>query len=308
MLGRAGLNLQIPVYMASGAAGAAFLGQDVQDWTQGKGSVKNTVLHALMVLPAASEVTARFAKARALSTEVAATNRSASQLAEAAKMTRAARTSATQADAPASVMSAIDRNGEELANAVQAAAKGASATSRRSGFVGEGSAVPKDVDQTLQVGLVRDRIAEIARRVDNSTDLADGAAMPLSVRRSLELSRVKTDAAQQTLQQGWRTASKSWDAARSAKAVEDVTVDEAARSEIEAQPAPVVAEAAPAEPEVEEAAADLEEPAKPVRANRDINKIASEPVLKSSTTKESTPDDDPEKPKKGGWWQRRGFF
>ncbi|QRI64801.1 ribonuclease E/G [Shinella sp. PSBB067] len=95
-----------------------------------------------------------------------------------------------------------------------------------------------------------------------------------------------------------------------AKAVEDATTDEAARSEIEAQPAPVVAaaEAAPAEPEVAKASADLEEPAKPARANRDISRIASEPVIKSSSTKEAATDEDAEKPKKGGWWQRRGFF
>ena len=95
-----------------------------------------------------------------------------------------------------------------------------------------------------------------------------------------------------------------------AKAAEEPSVDEIAQSAIEAQPVAVVEEAvtAPAEPEVEVAVADLEEPAKPVRANRDISKIASSPVVKSSTVKESTPDDDPDKPKKGGWWQRRGFF
>jgi len=95
-----------------------------------------------------------------------------------------------------------------------------------------------------------------------------------------------------------------------AKAAEEAATDEAARSEIEAQPAPVAVEevATPAEPEVEQASADLEEPAKPVRANRDISKIASEPVVKSTTTKEAAADDEQEKPKKGGWWQRRGFF
>jgi len=97
-----------------------------------------------------------------------------------------------------------------------------------------------------------------------------------------------------------------------AKAAAEAPADEAARSEIEAQPAVAPAEpeaeATPAEPEVETAAADLDEPAKPVRANRDISNIASEPVVKSSTAKESAPGDEPEKPKKGGWWQRRGFF
>jgi ribonuclease E len=95
-----------------------------------------------------------------------------------------------------------------------------------------------------------------------------------------------------------------------AKVVEEVATDEAARSEVEAQPVVVAAveEVAPAEPEVETASAALDEPAKSGRANRDISKIASEPVVKSSTTKEAAPEDDPEKPKKGGWWQRRGFF
>ena len=95
-----------------------------------------------------------------------------------------------------------------------------------------------------------------------------------------------------------------------AKVVEEVATDEAARSEVEAQPVAVAAveEVAPAEPEVEAASAALDEPAKSGRANRDISNIASEPVVKSSTTKEAAPEDDPEKPKKGGWWQRRGFF
>ncbi|MGQ3291511.1 MAG: Rne/Rng family ribonuclease, partial [Shinella sp.] len=98
-----------------------------------------------------------------------------------------------------------------------------------------------------------------------------------------------------------------------AKVVEEVAVDEAARTEIEAQPVAatveaVAEEATPAEPEVVTAAADLEEPAKPARGNRDLSKIASEPVVKSSTAKEAAPEDDADKPKKGGWWQRRGFF
>ena len=94
-----------------------------------------------------------------------------------------------------------------------------------------------------------------------------------------------------------------------AKAAEEAVADEAARSEIEAQPAAAAdGDATPAEPEVEVASADLEEPARPVRGNRDLSKIASEPVVKSSTGKDAAPEDEPEKPKKGGWWQRRGFF
>ncbi|WP_313524140.1 ribonuclease E/G [Shinella sp.] len=95
---------------------------------------------------------------------------------------------------------------------------------------------------------------------------------------------------------------------RAKAAAEEVTTDEAARVEIEAQPAPAVEEATPVELAVEEAAADLEDTAKPVRGNRDINKIASEPVVKSSSTKEDAAEEEADKPKKGGWWQRRGFF
>ncbi|NUS71274.1 MAG: ribonuclease E/G [Ensifer adhaerens] len=80
-----------------------------------------------------------------------------------------------------------------------------------------------------------------------------------------------------------------------------VSVDEVAQAAIEDQPA--VSD--PAVEAVEEAAADLAE-TKPVRANRDLSKIASEPVVTSSATKPE--EEEPGKPKKGGWWQRRGFF
>jgi ribonuclease E len=95
-----------------------------------------------------------------------------------------------------------------------------------------------------------------------------------------------------------------------AAAVEEAPIEEApaatadaeAQAAIEAQPQDVpVAE----EPVVEQAAASLEE-SKPVRANRDIDAIASEPVVKSSTAAQD--GDETPKPKKGGWWQKRGFF
>jgi ribonuclease E len=95
-----------------------------------------------------------------------------------------------------------------------------------------------------------------------------------------------------------------------AAAVEEAPVEEApaatadaeAQAAIEAQPQDVpIAE----EPVVEKAADSLEE-SKPVRANRDIGSIASEPVVKSSAATQD--DGEPRKPKKGGWWQKRGFF
>lgn len=95
---------------------------------------------------------------------------------------------------------------------------------------------------------------------------------------------------------------------RAKASAEEVTTDEAARVDIEAQPAAAVVESTPVEPAVEEAAADLDDTAKPARGNRDINKIASEPVVKSSTAKEAAAEEEADKPKKGGWWQRRGFF
>ncbi len=87
------------------------------------------------------------------------------------------------------------------------------------------------------------------------------------------------------------------------------TADADAQAAVEAKPEAV---AAVEEPAVEKAAADLEDTkldeTKPVRANRNIETIASEPVVKSSTVKKDEGDTDPAKPKKGGWWQKRGFF
>jgi len=81
------------------------------------------------------------------------------------------------------------------------------------------------------------------------------------------------------------------------------TADTDAQAAVEATPAEVEPVA---EPVVEEAAAALDEP-KPARANRDIETIASPPVIKSSAV-EKQDDSEPPKPKKGGWWQKRGFF
>ncbi|MFC3071954.1 Rne/Rng family ribonuclease [Shinella pollutisoli] len=104
-----------------------------------------------------------------------------------------------------------------------------------------------------------------------------------------------------------KRARRSRKAAAEESVAEEVPTDEAVRAEIEAAPVEEVAEI-PAEPAVETAAADLDEPEKPVRGNRDLSRIASEPVVKSSAVKEGEPENEPEKPKRGGWWQRRGFF
>ncbi|WP_349433964.1 ribonuclease E/G [Pararhizobium sp. A13] len=95
-----------------------------------------------------------------------------------------------------------------------------------------------------------------------------------------------------------------------AAAVEEAPVEEApaatadaeVQTAIEAQPQDVVVAE---EPVIEKAAASLDE-TKPVRANRDIDSIASEPVVKSSSATQD--GGEPPKPKKGGWWQKRGFF
>lgn len=67
-----------------------------------------------------------------------------------------------------------------------------------------------------------------------------------------------------------------------------------------------VTDAVVAEEVVPAETAAAPEEARPQRANRDIENIASEPVIKSSTA--ASDDADAGKPKKGGWWQRRGFF
>ncbi|WP_075289117.1 Rne/Rng family ribonuclease [Pararhizobium arenae] len=86
---------------------------------------------------------------------------------------------------------------------------------------------------------------------------------------------------------------------------EAAVIDTAAKAAIEDTPA--APEATPVEPAVEEAAAALEED-KPSRGNRDLNAIASAPVVKSSSPSSTETDGEPPKPKKGGWWQKRGFF
>ncbi|KQV34394.1 MULTISPECIES: ribonuclease E/G [unclassified Rhizobium] len=83
---------------------------------------------------------------------------------------------------------------------------------------------------------------------------------------------------------------------------EAAVVDSAAQAAIEETPA----EETPVEPAVEEAAATLDE--KSSRGNRDLNTIASAPVVRSSAPAEGEGDNEPPKPKKGGWWQKRGFF
>ncbi|KQS74096.1 ribonuclease [Rhizobium sp. Leaf384] len=111
-----------------------------------------------------------------------------------------------------------------------------------------------------------------------------------------------------------------------------VSTDDAAQAAVEATPDAVVSEQAPASEEArtEEASASLgesdeahvavdtagESPSvaepetsddKPARNNRNIETIASEPLVRSSA---ASPDETTEeaKPKKGGWWQKRGFL
>ncbi|SIP98880.1 RNAse E [Rhizobium sp. RU20A] len=78
-----------------------------------------------------------------------------------------------------------------------------------------------------------------------------------------------------------------------------------AEAPVEVAPLAAPASAEPADAVTDETVAEAEE-ARPQRANRDIENIASEPVIKSSTA--GSDDGDAGKPKKGGWWQRRGFF
>ncbi|WP_275790742.1 Rne/Rng family ribonuclease [Pararhizobium gei] len=98
------------------------------------------------------------------------------------------------------------------------------------------------------------------------------------------------------------------DVDQAAVSADTSTADADARSAVESQEEPNavvdVEEPTVEDAAIEEAAADLDE-AKPERTNRNIDMVASEPVVKSST---SSQGDDASKPKKGGWWQKRGFF
>ncbi len=110
------------------------------------------------------------------------------------------------------------------------------------------------------------------------------------------------------------------------------STDEAAQAAVEATPDAVASETAPTSEEAstEEASASLgesdeahvavetpvESPAdapaeasddKPARNNRNIETIASEPLVRSSAASGDEATEET-KPKKGGWWQKRGFL
>ena len=195
-----------------------------------------------------------------------------------------------------------EADGEEGAEASQAQADDTSDRRKRRRRGKRGGRRNRPEDGALEAG------AEEAEDGDGDADEAEEVAA-VAVEEVTEVTVAAEEAPVEAVAE--EPPAKPKRARRSrAKAAEEAATDAAAQSEIEAQPAAAapVEEAAPAEPEVEAAAADIEETAKPARANRDLSKIASEPVVKSSTAKEATPDDEPEKPKKGGWWQRRGFF
>ncbi|WP_432347516.1 Rne/Rng family ribonuclease [Shinella yambaruensis] len=200
-----------------------------------------------------------------------------------------------------------DAEGEEAADAPQAQADDASDQRRKRRRRGKrGGRRNRPEDGSLEAG------AEDAEDADGDADDAEEVTTTEVEVAAVEVAETAAPAEEAPVEAVAEEApAKPKRVRRSrAKAVEEAATDEAARSEVEAQPAAttVAEDAAPVEPEVETASADLEEPAKPARANRDLSKIASEPVVKSSTKKEAAPEEEPEKPKKGGWWQRRGFF
>ena len=76
---------------------------------------------------------------------------------------------------------------------------------------------------------------------------------------------------------------------------------------VETVPQVVAPVAVAAEPAAAAPAPEAAESEKPLRANRESNVTASEPVVTSARGAESD-NGEPPKPKKGGWWQKRGFF
>ncbi|HEV7320252.1 MAG TPA: ribonuclease E/G [Ensifer sp.] len=141
--------------------------------------------------------------------------------------------------------------------------------------------------------------ADESEAVDTSSEAVDAEVVV-----AVEETAVVTDVSEAVEAEPAKPAKPKRTRKKAAKAEEPVaSFDEAAQAAIEDQPAgdDVAVEA------VEEAAADLTE-TKPVRANRDLSKIASEPVVTSSAPKPEGEEEEPTKPKKGGWWQRRGFF
>ncbi|MBB3978066.1 ribonuclease E [Rhizobium azooxidifex] len=146
--------------------------------------------------------------------------------------------------------------------------------------------------------------AEVTAAVDDNLDAAAEAAIEGQAALNeavAEVAAAPAPKARRTRKAKVKTTDETDAAEPVAKAPAAAAADVAAQTAVEEKPA---AEAV--EPAVEEAAAVLDE-AKPARASRDRSKVASAPVVKSSSAQEKE-GDEPEKPKKGGWWQRRGFF
>lgn len=93
----------------------------------------------------------------------------------------------------------------------------------------------------------------------------------------------------------------------------DAGLDAAVEAEpVAVEPAAAVEPAEPAETAAE-AVADTaegtaEETDRPVRNNRNLDAIATEPVVRSSGASSDADGEEAAKPKRGGWWQKRGFF
>lgn len=225
-LGRALLRLQQPLYVAGAAIGAVNLSHDAYDWTQGRGSIRRTLLDSLAVLPAAGDIVKRVARARAAATEARAATEVASALGAAREHTASALATAGRADGAApmvrTIASASSRAGAASANA-----------SRTAGEIGSEARIlapANDVAVPLAGTFVVRDLKRTVEAVEETTaharDLAAGASVGApEIRTTLETALRSTAHARRVLDDAATTSVRLTTTARGAERLQGVAAN-----------------------------------------------------------------------------------
>jgi hypothetical protein len=224
-VGQALLTSQRPLYFAGGAAGAVMLGEDVQNWRNGHGSVHMTALHVLGLVPLAGDLGKRVAAASAASTEARAATRAVKELAHAEGSTAAALRLAQRTDAPEGVSSIIKDAKGAIGATTDEVAASADHVAGRARITGPAPSIPTSAsDRTYAVNDLRAQVTGAeermlqARLVSRRSD-----STPAVVGDRLEQAVVRAQRAADVLGTAGRRAARLTIAARSAQELELAT-------------------------------------------------------------------------------------
>lgn len=221
--GRALLRAQQPLYVAGGVLGVTNLVQDARDWSDGHGNVGLTALHAVSVVPLASDVAKRFARARAASTEVQAAEHAASDLAIAQERTSAALHTAHSTEAPSAVRSAADTTAAKLESVGDAATLRAAEVADEAKLLAPASgAAPPDAP-TFAVAELKAEVDAAHRSVRAARDVARAApASHVVIGDRLDIAVARTERAHATLERAEVRSTRLTARARQAEKLEHV--------------------------------------------------------------------------------------